>query len=333
MNLSGGNGSSWFNVNAATKRTDGFNALKSYFDFGSGTNVTEGDDDGFESNSFSFRAGHDFSNGAKLVFSSLLNDTESEYDGGFQNESENKQQVNSLKLTTPVSGNTRLTAQVGQSRDEGDNFKDGVFSSTFNTKRDTASLSAETDFGAQAGTLVYGFDYQDDQVSGTTDYDVSSRDNKGLFVSYETQFGANAIAASVRQDDNEQFGDYTTGSLAFGHKLDNGVQLRATYGTGFKAPTFNELYFPNFGNPDFKPETSKSAELGISGNAANGRWSVDVFENRIDDVIAFVAAEGVSKNIDKAHIRGVELEFATEVANWQVSANATLQNAENESGP
>lgn len=343
LNLSGGNGSSWFNVNAATERTDGINALDFYQDFPppdyAPVNVFERDMDGFSSNSFSIRAGHNFKSGATAEFSATRSSGENEFDGGFQNEGAFVQQVTSAKISTPLGQHTKLSAQIGQSRDESDNFKDGVYSSSFNTKRNTASVQGESKL--VGGSFVYGVDYQDDNVGGTTDYSEKSRDNTGLFASYETRIGANNFAVSARRDDNEQFDTHTTGSVAFSHQLTNGPKLRASYGTAFKAPTFNDLYWPNdgsfAGNPELAPERAKTMELGISGDLTQGRWAMNAFETRVDNLISYVYNPdtffGTMENVDEAKMRGIELEAAANLGNWRFSANATYQQTENLTGP
>lgn len=342
VNLSGGNSNTWYNFNVATERTDGFNALDFYQDFPppsyAPVKVIEGDNDGFESNSASLRVGHNFENGVTTEVSAMTSSGDNEFDGGFQNESEFRQQVVSARITAPVGEITQLMAQMGQSLDEGDYFKDGTFTGNFNTKRNTAGLQAETTLGNNS--FVYGADFQEDKVDSKTEYAEDSRDNTGLFVSYETKVGPNTLAASARQDDNEQFGKHTTGGLALGHELGNGVKLRASYGTAFKAPTFNDLYWPTDnsfgGNPDLKPEESKTAELGVSGRLAQGNWSVSVFDTRVDNLISYVYNAdtffGTMENVDEAKMQGVELEVATNVADWRLSANATYQKTENLSG-
>ena len=67
----------------------------------------------------------------------------------------------------------------------------------------------------------------------------------------------------MRNDDNEQFGNHATGSVGWGMSLRQRLQLNATYGTGFKAPTFNDLYYPFSATPDLEPEESKSLNVGI----------------------------------------------------------------------
>ncbi|MEZ5535711.1 MAG: TonB-dependent receptor [Thiolinea sp.] len=342
VGLSGGNGQSWYNLNVATERTDGINALDFYQSYPppdySPVKVFESDKDGFSNDSLAIRAGHEFANGATAEISAMHSRGDSDYDGGFQNETDFLQQALSAKLTTPIGDNHRLTAQLGRSLDETDNFKDGVPSTFFDTKRTTAGLQAESQFGASG--LVYGVDFQNDEVDSTTPYVESSRDNTGIFASYELKSGANSFAAAVRNDDNEQFGKHTTGSVALGHELDNGVRLKASYGTAFRAPNFNDLYWPDdgsfSGNPDLNPEKSKTLELGVAGELEQGNWAVNVFDTRVDDLISYVynaaTYSGTMENVDKAKIRGIELEARQRVADWTFAANATYQQTENLTG-
>lgn len=67
-----------------------------------------------------------------------------------------------------------------------------------------------------------------------------------------------------RQDSYNSFGDATTYRVTGGYLLkETGTKLRTSYATGFRAPSINELFFPNFGNPNLKPEKSQSFDIGI----------------------------------------------------------------------
>ena len=70
--------------------------------------------------------------------------------------------------------------------------------------------------------------------------------------------------AGIRHDSYNVFGDATTYRLTGGyyHK-ETDTKLRSSYSTGFRAPSMNELYFPNFGNPNLGPEKSQSMDVGI----------------------------------------------------------------------
>ncbi|MBO7942057.1 hypothetical protein JTP77_040100, partial [Streptomyces sp. S9] len=75
----------------------------------------------------------------------------------------------------------------------------------------------QADFNLVEGhVLTAGFDWLRDEVRSDTAYDESSRDNKAGFVQYQGRFGNQSFEASVRRDDNEQFGGHTTGGGAWG---------------------------------------------------------------------------------------------------------------------
>jgi len=119
------------------------------------------------------------------------------------------------------------------------------------------------------------------------------------------RFASERFSISARHDDNEQFGGQATGSAAWSHRFAGGRRLTASFGTGFRAPTFNELYYPFFGNPALRPEHSRSAELGIDGSRGEAQWSLHTFETRVNDLIAFDSSF-LPANIETAVIRGAE---------------------------
>ncbi len=336
--LSANANGSWFNLNAATVHTDGINVQDSYTDYPppnyAPTTVFETDKDGFDNTSFSVHGGHRFENGATVELSVLRADGSTEFDGGYQNETDFKQQVISAKVAAPVSDNITLSAQVGQSRDEQDSFKDGSYRGTFDTQRDTLTLQADTRLG-EYGSVTLGVDHQKDKIKSETIYDVDSRKNNGVFASYQASLGENKLDVSARHDDNEQFGKKTTGGIALGHDFGGGINGRISYGTAFKAPNFNELYYPGFSNADLKPENSRNLEIGVDGRVGDSEWSVSAFQNKIDDLIVSQDVGGgiyLPSNVDAANIRGLELGASTRVADWRLAANATLQKPEIDSG-
>ena len=129
-----------------------------------------------------------------------------------------------------------------------------------------------------------------------------------MFAQYQGEFGAHDLQASLRRDDNDQFGGQTTGGIAWGMGFGEGWRVTASHATAFKAPSFNELYFPFFGNPALRPETSRSSELG-AGRAREGwQWQLDAYQTRIDDLIAYDTAIFPPNNIEQARIRGARTD-------------------------
>ncbi len=327
--VSGGGERGWFNVNASGITTEGFNACNGKpSPGGAGCFTYEPDKDGYRNTSGSVRAGYRFDNGASVDVNALRAEGENQFDGNFVNESKSVQQVVGSRLRFSPSAAWHMTLAAGQGRDDSDNFKDGVFKSRFNTTRDTASLQNDVTLG-QAHLVTVGLDYQNDKVDSTTAYAVTSRDNKGLFAQYQGAFGPQNVQLAVRGDDNEQFGERTTGGLAWGYDLSGDLRLTASYGTAFKAPTFNELYFPGFGNPGLRPEESRSYEVGLRGKGAWGGWSLNAFQTDVNDLIAYDASVGAPANIDEARIRGIEAVLSARLSDWRLRSALTLLDPEN----
>jgi len=309
----------WLSANAGYQETDGINACRGTAGnadapFGAGCYVDEPDRDGYRNTSIGVRGGINVTDTLSLEGNFLNADSRNEYDGSAfgGNEADNLQRVSGGTLRWTPSDAFTLTVQAGRAEDQSDNdYVDAdagtrSYVSTFDTRRDTASAQADYTF-APGQIVTLGGDWQNDEVTSNTPFDVDSRDNTGVFAQYQGSFGAHSLQASVRNDDNEQFGSHTTGSLGYGFGFGNGFKFTASAGTGFKAPTFNDLYYPGgFGNPELKPEKSKSLNLGLAQYGQGWNWTFNAYETRIKDLIGYDTAFNLV-NVDKARIRGAEL--------------------------
>ena len=318
--IGGGNERGWFGADFAFLRTDGINACNgTAAGWGAGCFADEPDRDGYRNRSASLRGGGKFGDAWTLEGSALRAEGYNHYDGSWANYSETVQQVYTGKLRYAPSARMAWQATVGRSRDESDDFGSAGFVGGLQTRRDQAALQG--DFQLKPGQqLTAGADWLDDHITGSTAYDVDSRDNTGVFAEYQGRFGPQQLQAGLRYDDNEQFGSHTTGNLGWGWHFDGGLLLSARYSTGFRAPSFNDLYYPYYGNPDLQPEESKNLNLALSGQVQAWRWTLDVFENRVDDLISFDSTTFLPGNIDTARLRGGEITVATTVAGWDLSA-------------
>jgi len=323
--IGGRAGRGWFGVDAAFQRTDGIDSCRGSGTLFQGCFVDEPDRDGYRNRSLNLRGGVELAEGLTFEANALRAEAFNEYDGSVfgGNEADNVQQVAGGKLTYTPSDVVTLTAQAGRNHDESTTYFRDIDAGTrvdvgqIDSRRDTASVQA--DFGlAPTQRFSLGFDWTSDHVDGDTDYALTTRDNFAVFSEYTARFGAHRVQAGVRYDDNEQFGGHTTGSLGWGRDLDHGLRLNASAATSFKAPTFNDLYFPYGANPDLEPERAKTANLGLAQYGDTWNWSINVFESRVDDLI-FLDSNFEPQNIQQARIRGAELTFATTLAGFDLS--------------
>jgi vitamin B12 transporter len=335
--LSGGGERGWFDLGANLEYTDGINACDGRaFPF-AGCGVDESDRDGYRNLGVSARAGYEFSDRAKVDVSLLTSDNRTDFDGSIfsGNLSRSEQQVLGVEGTLRPLEAWTLTLSAGRSQDSyrafyADAFVPERFVDSFETERDNFGI--QNDLALIPDQLfTVGLDYQVDRIAGTVDYTDDSRSNTGVYGQYLGSIGANELAASLRYDDSRQFGGQTTGNAAWGYLFEQGIRVSLSYGTAFKAPTFNDLYYPGFGNPDLSPEESASVELGLTGTLPLGRWELSLYETDIDDLITFDAVTFAPANIASARIRGFEASGMLLVQEWSLGASLTLLDPENRS--
>lgn len=337
VGFGGGNGRSWYGADYQHTRTSGINACNGLFNpitfEGAGCFIAENsqpDRDGYEKDALSLRGGIDFNEQWSLEGHALRNEGDNEFDGDFTDRAETVQQVIGGKLRWRPSERVDLHLTAGRNVDSSDNFLGDTFLDFFSTNRDSATLQG--DFGVAQDQLVsVGLDWLNDSVESTTPYDEDERDNKAAFVQYQGRFGAQSLEASVRRDDNEQFGGHTTGSAAWGLGFASNWRVTAGYGTAFKAPTFNELYFPFFGNANLRPEESETWELGLAYLGDSFNAHLDTFSTDVDDLIAFDASINLPNNVESARMQGAELSIDTTVADWTIAGAISYLDTENRS--
>jgi vitamin B12 transporter len=130
------------------------------------------------------------------------------------------------------------------------------------------------------------------------------------------------VTGGIRYDGNDTFEDKATARVALSYLLKaTDTRLKASWGQGFRAPTFNELFFPAFppcppfGNPNLRPEESQSWDAGLEQQLweRRVRLAATYFRNDFTDLIQTALIDPVNfcfqaQNVGKARSEGVELE-------------------------
>lgn len=164
--------------------------------------------------------------------------------------------------------------------------------------------------------------------------------NNGFYVETQCQCGERLLlTAGFRHDINSVFEDPTTYKFSGAYRFQKtGTRVRGAYATGFRAPTLNELFFPNFGTPTLKPEESKSWEVGLDQNLVGDKVIIAVtyfetdFENLIEtvDLGVFVFR---AQNVAKATVKGVETSISIVLPqNFRASTSYTWLKARDDDG-
>lgn len=323
--VSGGPGNAWFNVHAGHFRTRGINATLPR------SSAFEPDSDGMDSLYGSFRVGYRLPRETEIELHGWQARGDTEFDSpGFLNETNFRQSSGGVRAQSRVTSIWNMSLHAGESKDNTYNFRaDGtVTPSRFNTKRRTLSWQNDLALGDHQ-LLTVGHDNQEDFVTSTENLAKTSRDNEAWFTLYQGELGLHSFQASLRRDDNEQFGRHGTGSVAYGYALTPQYRWFTSYGTGFRAPNFVDLYWPDpffsTGNPNLQPEESKSFEAGVGGKpSAATQWAASLFRTRIENLIVLTGSNFLPTNLNRATINGLELTGSTHVEAWELGANLTL---------
>jgi vitamin B12 transporter len=318
---------SWYTLGSSQFGSQGFNTRQPV------RGLDQPDKDGYLNTALNARLGHRFDNTAEVEASFMRAEGKTEYDGT-PNKTEFINQVVGTSASMNIVDNWRSILRLGQSLDENDSFApNGAFVSQFNSTRWNVSWLNEVAL-SDNHQLVIGSDYRLDQVDGSTAYTENSRYDAGIFTELHSRIlDDHFINASIRGDKNEAFGEQVTGNLGWRYNSSYGISPFASFGNAFKAPTFNQLYFPGFGNPSLKAEQSTSFEAGLAGDHDWMQWEIRGYHTNIDNLIVTVSNPTTSlfsaENVGKAQIDGIEAEIGTQLMGWNNKLSMNLLSPKN----
>lgn len=307
-------------ISLSHESSDGINATNyAPTDFG-----YEPDNDGYE------RSGASLKGSTKLGiigfnWIGLLEHGDYDYDGGWVNETSYKNYLLGAGTTLNLARGT-IDLQLAQASDRSRNSKDGTERSIYHTKTQEVKLKVEQAI-SQEIRLMAGTDWLEEKVVAPQSLATKKRDLWGSYVSVSAELDAVLLDGSIRYDDIEKVGSEFTYNLSGGYQFTPDWLLGLNYGTGFKAPTFNDLYDPWGGNQDLIPETSSTSELFIKGSAKGARLEIALYKTSIDQMIEWQPIEPGSMiwkpdNVASAEIEGIDLTLEAEALgiNWLMTA-------------
>lgn len=177
-------------------------------------------------------------------------------------------------------------------------------------------------------TVGLGYRHEEGENKGTFR---TARHVPSIFFEQQLRFFDRLfLTGGFRNEDDSVFGSATTqrGSLAFVVK-ETGTRIRGGAGTGFRAPTFNDLFFPDFGNPSLQPERSMSYDAGVDQKLWQGRVRLGLtyFHNEFKNLITFAPGP---VNVGSARSAGIEFTSEADVLpNLVASLNYTYTDTKN----
>jgi vitamin B12 transporter len=234
------------------------------------------------------------------------------------------------------------TAQLSRSVD--DLTSGGTTASRFVTRR--SQMTWQNAFRIDASNqAVIAYEHLDERAAADGFASELARRNDAVVAGISAESGRHAMQADLRRDNNSAYGGDTTGRLGYSFEILSGLKLRGLAGTTFRAPTFNDLYYPNFGVPSLRPERGRSFEIGVVWKSGWSHGDVTLYRNRVRDLIGVesnVDAAGVSlgrcpagdefgcaRNVGRARLQGASLAAAQRWGAFDLNLRAELLDARN----
>jgi len=337
--ISGGNQDTRFNLSASLDEMTGFDRTYKSYD-------SDSDHDAYRNKAISFSLSHAFNEQLRAGINVLDQHGKTEYDSpqgryvpsifaSVPEQAYDKYSVSSTAIFAELQVTEQWASrlELGHSEDKLNNYdKLSNARSDFNTYRDSAAWLNIFTLNDQHAVLV-GADYAKDKLRSTTVYKEDSRWNQAAFVqhSYKGEFFGTELG--LRHDKNQQFGNENTWNTALSLPVGETNEFVLSYSEGFRAPTFNDLYFPDDcspwgcfeqSTPDLKAEKSKSYELQWRSRFTETvTLESSLYRTDIRNAIA-LDSTFLPKNIARTRVNGFEASLQHELFGAQGALNLNI---------
>jgi vitamin B12 transporter len=328
----GGAHSVSYALSSAHEDADGFSCTRP------GSSSYNKDDDGYQRNSVNGRLAVQLAPGHELGAQFLKSRLHAQYDSGAAvYDTHNEQDIDSyaLFLNDRILPNWRSSLQLARSNDRLGSFTSAAASgaSQIDTRQDEVSWQNTLDL--DGGTLQLLFGHRKEQVLSSSSALLNrTRITNSAAAAYDLRRGSHLLDLSLRKD-HSVYGGKTTGAAGYGYEFGKGLRATASVGTSFRAPTYNELYFPGYGLPTNKPEQGRNAEAGIRYRVAGTELQANVYRNRLTDMIVTVnpcpsRTGSCAYNVNRALLEGLTMSAETHVYGLDLRASADFQDPRDE---
>lgn len=316
-----------FALQAGARRSGGFNAI------GNPANFSYNPDrDGYRDDSASGNLAYRFAPEQELSAQFFRGRLNAQFDAGpgFDD------RTVTVLTAYSVASRNRLTSFWTSRLEAGEGDDDSLSETGFGPSRFKTrqrQYAWQSDFALPRGALSVGFERREERLASDAAFAVTARNTNAVVGVWQWRDGAQALQANLRRDDSSQFGARTTGALAYGYAFAGGFRASASYGTAFKAPTFNDLYYPGFSNPELKPETAHNAEVALRYAKPGLTAGIVAYRNRVRDLIVFQCDASFNcapQNVANATLEGLTMELGARVGDADLRASADLQRPEDD---
>ena len=200
-------------------------------------------------------------------------------------------------------------------RDEDPTNTGDTFFGSSRIRDKVQTLEAQSAFLLGKHTLTAGAELrrQRARISGESNFGPNNYEGKtstrAAFIQDELQTGKTSLALSGRYEDNSQFGNDLNGRFSVARKVAANSRIKAAVGTGFQAPTVDQLYSPFGGNVNLQPVENTTFEIGLEQDLPRGgRAELNLYRSRFRNLVGF-DANFTAINVDRARAEGLEVSL------------------------
>ncbi len=344
VGISGGHSGFDYAASIIGERSHGVSTLRPGDQFGN----YNPDRDGYNRRTAQARLGYTLAPGHRVAVSVIDTRLNSQYDasefGGPPNFAQDPSPNFVTRLNTQVASlsydgviNPLWTTRLQLALNEDKSVDGAHFPERFVTRRNQYTWQNVLTLAARQ-QLVAVVERLEERAESSAFSTNKQRHNDALGLGYAGQFGAHLLSADVRHDDNSVYGNSTTGRLGYGYEIGHGLTARALYGTTYRAPSFNDLFYAGYGVPGIRPERGRSAEVGLNWRDGDSHASLTLHRNRVRQLInyepdrSFCPADpsydfGCARNIDRARLQGATLSAGHRFGAFGLRATVDLLSA------
>lgn len=318
VNAGLGDAGNGLSVTAAQNASRGFNAIVNPADFSYNP-----DRDGYRFNQAQINAAVSPTESLKLTLSAFETRGSAQYDGGAGYNDRALSVISAFNVSADMKlgPSWQSNLRVGSTQDR--STFDSAYPGRYRTTLDQFAWQNNWHLSPAFNALAAA-EWRRESVSSTDALPVTTRHTTSALLGSDWTRDALRLNASARLDHSDQYGNRGTATVGAGYRLGTGWRLLVNGGNSFKAPTFNDLYYPGYANPALRPERGHNADIGLQWSQDNHRASATIYRNEVRDLIQFVCDASYNcapQNVARARLTGLTLAGATRLGGWRVDGN------------
>ncbi|MFC3337577.1 TonB-dependent receptor domain-containing protein [Paracandidimonas soli] len=322
LGLSGASQGWDYSLTTGYATSDGFDATYPNAPFG----IHDPDDDGYTRNTLSGTLGYSWKEGQHIGITAYNSLVDGDFDAGAffpRAHGLTRQQAYTITSTNAITEQWQSVLRFGIAKDA---YEDRAYESEYGSLQRTYSWQNNFQLSRDhhLSAILERIEERPWQGGTNQDFEVTRRNtNAGALIYRGTLGDIHHIQASVRHDRFSGFGNRTTGSLAYQVDIASNWSAGVAGNTGFRLPTFVDLYNPWAPNPDLQPEKSRNIELNIRYQDESSSLELIAYQNKVRDMIGLDPARNwAAYNVDSATVRGITLAGRHEFGNTGIHASA-----------